>query len=83
MRCEVPVSELLNTGRFSLAQAEQADGWSREVGEAGSGGPSTHTPESEEFGVGSVTFRARRPFHPQRLWAQARAAAPLPILEPS
>lgn len=71
VRCEVSASEVLNTGRFSLAQAAQADGWGREV-EAAAGGPATHTPETEEYGIASVTFRARRPFHPRRLWDKAR-----------
>lgn len=64
------MADILSTGRFSLAQAAQAEGWAGEV-EAAAGGPSAHTPETEEFGIGSVTFRARRPFHPRRLWEKA------------
>jgi G3E family GTPase len=44
---------------MEAAQASAA--WVRELmGE--------HTPETEEYGISSVLFSARRPFHPARLW---------------
>ena len=55
----VPLSALLDTGRFDFARAQQAAGWARAL--AGE-----HLPESEEFGIASFVWRARRPLHPAR-----------------
>ncbi|MCV7031560.1 GTP-binding protein [Mycobacterium sherrisii] len=58
----VALSEVLGTGRFDPELAAELPSWEQER----SGG---HTPETQEYGISSVTFRARRPFHPQRLHA--------------
>ncbi|WP_176561996.1 GTP-binding protein [Mycolicibacterium palauense] len=57
---KVDLAEVLDTGLFDPITAAQAPGWDEEI----AGG---HTPETEEYGIGSMTFRAQRPFHPQRL----------------
>ena len=58
---EVPLSQVLNTGLFDYERTSQSAGWIRELyGE--------HTPETEEYGIASFVFRARRPFHPERFW---------------
>ena len=56
----VPVSEILNTGLFDFAAAQQDPMWLAEP-------RGTHVPETEEYGISSISFVERRPFHPQRL----------------
>jgi G3E family GTPase len=44
-----------------MDKARSLAGWLRELSQV-------HTPETEEYGIGSFVFRARRPFHPERFW---------------
>ena len=56
---EVPLERILDTNRFNFAQAAQAPGWLCELrGE--------HIPESEEYGISSFVYSARRPFSAKR-----------------
>jgi len=53
---------ILNTGLFDHDKASRSAGWIREL-ESGH-----HTPETEEYGISSMVFRERKPFHPARFW---------------
>jgi G3E family GTPase len=58
---KVSPAELLDTGSFDMDAAETAPGWVAELN-------GDHIPETIEYGINSLLFRAPEPFHPQRLW---------------
>ena len=54
-RSKVPLHRVLDTNLFDYETAESSAGWIREL-------QGEHTPETEEYGISSFTYRQSRPF---------------------
>ncbi|MEM9456430.1 MAG: zinc metallochaperone GTPase ZigA [Myxococcota bacterium] len=61
-RGQVPLGCVLDTGLFDYEKAANSAGWIREL-------EGEHTPETEEYGISSFTYRTPQPFDAEKLWA--------------
>lgn len=61
-RAQVPLDQVMDTGLFDYEKAESSAGWIREL-------EGEHTPETEEYGISSFTYRTSHPFDAEKLWA--------------
>jgi len=61
-RSQVPLNRVLDTGLFDYERAESSAGWIREL-------QGEHTPETEEYGISSFTYRTSKPFDADKLHA--------------
>jgi len=59
----VDLDDIIGTGLYDEEQSEQHPLWLKELYDFDS-----HRPETEEYGVESFVFRARRPFNPEKLY---------------
>ena len=60
-RGQVPLGSVLDTGLFDYERAASSAGWIREL-------QGEHTPETEEYGISSFTYRTQYPFDAEKLW---------------
>ena len=59
---DVPSDAILDTGLFDFEKAHEHPMWAKELY-----GFADHVPETEEYGVASFVYRARRPFVPEKI----------------
>ncbi|MEM6822397.1 MAG: zinc metallochaperone GTPase ZigA [Verrucomicrobiota bacterium] len=67
--CQIPLNQILDTGKFDFEKAAQSPMWLKELN-------GEHVPETEEYGIGHFVFRSRKPFHPERFDKVARKQFP-------
>ena len=66
-----PLDAIFDTGLFDFEKAHENPLWFKELY-----GFADHVPETEEYGVSSFVYRARRPFDPNKFLAFLRSAPP-------
>ncbi|MEC0303677.1 GTP-binding protein [Terribacillus saccharophilus] len=59
---KVNPKEILSTQLFNFEKVSSSAGWLKEL----ENGPEQHTPETEEYGIGSFTYVRQHPFHSER-----------------
>lgn len=57
---KIDPKQILNTKLFDFEEAEQSAGWIEELNKE------EHTPETEEYGIGSFVYRNEKPFDSER-----------------
>ena len=66
--------EILHTNLFNFEEAEQSAGWIEELNKE------EHTPETEEYGIGSFVYRTKKPFDAVRFWKYVQEKFPHNII---
>ncbi len=68
---DAPADAILDTGLFDFQKAHEHPMWAKELY-----GFADHVPETEEYGVTSFVYRARRPFEPEKILAVLNSEMP-------
>lgn len=68
---EIEPRAVLNTGLFDFQKAHEHPLWAKELY-----GFADHVPETEEYGISSYVYRARRPFDPEKIHALLNGPMP-------
>lgn len=68
---EVSAETILDTGLFDFEKAHEHPMWAKKLY-----GFADHVPETDEYGVESFVYRARRPFIPEKIMAALNAELP-------
>jgi G3E family GTPase len=68
---EVAADKIMGNGLFDFEKAHEHPMWAKELY-----GFANHVPETEEYGVGSFVYRARRPFIPAKILAVLEGELP-------
>ncbi len=71
---KVDPKSILNTRLFNFEEAEASAGWIEELNKE------EHTPETEEYGIGSFVYRSTLPFDPERFWQYFQTRFPPNII---
>ncbi len=71
---KVDPNRILNTKLFNFEEAEQSAGWIAELNKE------EHTPETEEYGISSFTYRSKKPFDPVRFWSYVQRKFPSTVI---
>lgn len=61
---KVDLDDVMDTGLFDIIEVQEHPLWAQELYN-----PGEHVPETEEYGITSFVYRARKPFDPSKLHA--------------
>lgn len=61
---QIDLDQVMDTGLFNFEEAQEHPLWAKELYNF-----NDHVPETEEYGITTFVYRARQPFHPEKIHA--------------